>query len=52
VEDLAKGGPAPKDGDPGQPGLKPFEAELLVKRPVAVERPAPLFVVITQVFRV
>ena len=44
--------PPPQDRDPRQPGLEPLEAELLEQRPVAVQRRAPLLVVVARVLGV
>ena len=52
AEGRAEGGPPAQDGDPGQPGLEPLEAQLLEEGAVAVQRNAPLLVVVPAVLGV
>src|SRR5690606_40220472 len=46
VEDLAEALALPEDGQPGEPRLEAFEAELLEQPRVVDHRPSPLPVVI------
>jgi len=41
-----------QDGQPGEPGLEPLEAQPLVDTPLRGDRPAPLLVVVGQVERI
>src|SRR5262249_18842157 len=52
VERAAKVVTLAQNGDPGEPGLKAVENELLVKRAVVIFGDAPLLVVISDVERV
>ena len=52
AEGRAEGRSPAQDRDPRQPGLEALEAELLEQRPVAVQRRAPLLVVVPLVLGV